>query len=85
MSELALAISPETLSSPIPTPNRLIEEHTALVRRVARKVHRSAGASIDQEELVQTGMLALVQASRSSCNVERQPSPPTPRCACVAR
>ncbi len=65
MSELALAISPETLSSPIPPPNRLIEEHTALVRRVARKVHRSAGASIDQEELVQTGMLALVQASRS--------------------
>lgn len=44
---------------------RLIEDHTALVRRIARKVHRSAGASIDLEELAQTGMLALVQASRS--------------------
>lgn len=64
MPELALAVPLATLYSPT-EPNRLIEEHTALVRRVARKVHRSAGASIDQEELVQTGMLALVQASRS--------------------
>ncbi len=46
-------------------PDVLIAGHHALVRRIARKVHRSAGASIDLEELVQTGMLALVQAARA--------------------
>lgn len=45
-------------------PDTLIREHSALVRRIARQVHRSASAAIDLEELVQTGMLALVQAAR---------------------
>ena len=59
-----LAIVAIRAPNPIHDPARLIADHTALVRRVARKVHRSAGASIDLEELVQTGMLALVQAAR---------------------
>lgn len=63
MPELAILADP---AAPDPThePGRLIAEHTPLVRRVARKVHRSAGTSVDLEELVQTGMLALVQAAR---------------------
>jgi len=46
-------------------PDQLIRDHVPLVRRIARKVHRSASAAIDLEELVQTGMLALVQAARA--------------------
>ncbi len=63
MPELALVLDPAAQIQ-VP-PDRLIADHSALVRRLARKVHRSAGASIDQEELVQTGMLALVQAARA--------------------
>lgn len=52
-----------------PTPTQvspaLIAEHEALIRRIARKVHRSASSAIDLEELVQTGMLALVQAAQA--------------------
>ena len=58
MSVAALALDPPGIES-------LITDHAALVRRIARKVHRSAGASIDFEELAQTGMLALVQAART--------------------
>mgnify|MGYP005835717179 CR=1 FL=1 len=61
MSALPLAHDAETRLDP----DELIAEHAGLVRRVARKVHRSASASIDLEELVQTGMLALVQAART--------------------
>lgn len=53
--------SPETLRQD----DRLVREHAGLVRRIARQVHRSASAAIDLEELVQTGMLALVQAART--------------------
>ncbi len=59
MPELALALPAQ------PQPDALIAEHGALVRRIARKLHRSAGAAIDLEDLVQTGMLALVQAARA--------------------
>ncbi len=58
MTQTALALEPQT------QPDQLIAEHGALVRRLARKVHSSAGASVDLEELVQTGMMALVIAAR---------------------
>ena len=64
MSEAAL-LAPAPVAQPQIPPDQLIAEHGVLVRRLARKVHRSAGASIDLEELVQTGMLALVQAARA--------------------
>lgn len=63
MPDLALISSDPP--SPQTPPQVLIDTHGPLVRRIARKVHRSAGAAIDLEELVQTGMLALVQASRA--------------------
>ena len=61
MSALPLAHDAEVR----PSPEELIAEHAGLVRRLARKVHRSASAAIDLEELVQTGMLALVVAART--------------------
>lgn len=65
----ALALPAEAIATadgafPSPSPETLIVDHTALVRRLARQVHRSASSAIDFEELVQTGMLALVQAAR---------------------
>lgn len=62
----ALALAPDAVVTEYEQicPNTLIAEHVGLVRRLARQVHRSASASIDLEELVQTGMLALVQAAR---------------------
>jgi len=64
MSELA-AFHADPSQEQGPLSNSLVTEHRGLVRRIARKVDRSSGASIDLEELVQTGMLALVQASRA--------------------
>jgi RNA polymerase sigma factor for flagellar operon FliA len=61
MSALPLAHDAELRASP----DELIAEHATLVRRLARKVHRSASAAIDLEELIQTGMLALVVAART--------------------
>jgi RNA polymerase sigma factor for flagellar operon FliA len=46
-----------------PSPEALLA-YEPLVRRIARQVHRSASASVELDELVQTGLLALVQASR---------------------
>ena len=46
-------------------PDQLIAEHGILVRHIARKVFRTGGGSVEMEELVQTGMLALVHAARA--------------------
>ena len=58
----ALAYAPAEFAQT--EPDILIVEHTQLVRRLARQVHRSASSATDLEELVQTGMLALVHAAR---------------------
>lgn len=41
-----------------------IASHTPLVRRLARQIHRRAPQAVDLEELVQTGMVALVEAAQ---------------------
>lgn len=43
----------------------LIREHMPLVRRIAWHVHGSVSSSIDVEDLVQTGLVALVEAAGS--------------------
>lgn len=70
MSAYNSAIVADTVRLPAaiardPGPEALIRDHSGLVRRIARQVHRSASAANDYEELVQTGLLALVQASRA--------------------
>jgi RNA polymerase sigma factor for flagellar operon FliA len=46
-------------------PERLISSHTALVRRIAWHVHARVSTAIDIEDLVQIGMIALIEAARS--------------------
>lgn len=43
----------------------LIREHMPLVRRIAWHVHGSVSSSVEVEDLVQTGLVALVEAASS--------------------
>lgn len=43
----------------------LIREHMPLVRRIAWHVHGSVSSSVEVEDLVQTGLVALVEAAAS--------------------
>jgi RNA polymerase sigma factor for flagellar operon FliA len=45
-------------------PERLISSHVALVRRIAWHVHARVSTAIDIEDLVQIGMIALIEAAR---------------------
>lgn len=45
-------------------PERLISSHLALVRRIAWHVHGRVSTAIDVEDLVQIGMIALIEAAR---------------------
>lgn len=45
-------------------PERLISSHLALVRRIAWHVHARVSTAIDVEDLVQIGMVALIEAAR---------------------
>ncbi|MEI6485910.1 MAG: FliA/WhiG family RNA polymerase sigma factor [Sphingomonadales bacterium] len=45
-------------------PERLISSHLALVRRIAWHVHARVSSAIDIEDLVQIGMIALIEAAR---------------------
>lgn len=65
MTALDAACDAVSISPAHVPPDLLVKDHATLVRRIARQVHRSASAAIDFEELVQTGMLALVQAART--------------------
>ncbi len=51
-----------TGSSP-PTPEALIREHMKLVRRIAWHVHGSMSSAIEVEDLIQTGLVALIEAA----------------------
>lgn len=46
-------------------PERLISNHLALVRKLAWHTHARVSTAIDIEELVQIGMVALIEAARS--------------------
>lgn len=45
-------------------PERLISTHVALVRRIAWHVHARVSSAIEVEDLVQIGMVALIEAAR---------------------
>lgn len=45
-------------------PERLVSSHLALVRRIAWHVHARVSTAIDIEDLVQIGMVALIEAAR---------------------
>ena len=45
-------------------PERLVRTHLALVRKIAWHVHARVSTAIEIEDLVQIGMLALVEAAR---------------------
>jgi len=44
--------------------DQLIERHTAMVRRIAWHVHSRVSASVELEDLIQTGLIALIEAAR---------------------
>ena len=46
-------------------PDELIRGHLGLVRKIAWKVHSHVSSSIDVEDLVQIGMIALIEAARN--------------------
>jgi RNA polymerase sigma factor for flagellar operon FliA len=48
-----------------PDMNALVRKHAALVRRIAWHVHGGMSAAIDIEDLIQTGLVALVEAAGS--------------------
>ena len=47
------------------SPARLIETHSALVRRVAWHVHSRMSTAIEVEDLIQIGFIALVEAAQN--------------------
>lgn len=51
--------------SPAAANEALIRDHMPLVRRIAWHVHGSVSSSIEVEDLVQTGLVALVEAAAS--------------------
>jgi RNA polymerase sigma factor FliA len=46
-------------------PARLIETHSALVRRIAWHVHSRMSSAIEVEDLIQIGLIALVEAAQN--------------------
>ncbi len=46
-------------------PERLIHNHLALVRKIAWHTHARVSSALDVEELVQIGMIALIESARS--------------------
>jgi RNA polymerase sigma factor for flagellar operon FliA len=52
-------------SRPPPDPDRLVRTHMALVRKIAWHTHARVSSAVDVEELVQTGMVALIEAARN--------------------
>jgi len=46
-------------------PERLVRNHLALVRKIAWHTHARVSTALDIEELVQIGMIALIEAARS--------------------
>jgi RNA polymerase sigma factor for flagellar operon FliA len=52
-------------SRPQPDPDRLVRTHMPLVRKIAWHTHAQVSTVLDIEELVQTGMVALIEAARN--------------------
>ena len=48
-----------------PDPERLVRDHMGLVRKIAWHVHGRVSTAIDIEDLIQMGMIALIEAARA--------------------
>ena len=46
-------------------PERLVQSHLGLVRKIAWHVHARVSTAIDVEDLIQIGMIALIEAARA--------------------
>ena len=46
-------------------PERLVSSHLGLVRKIAWHVHARVSSAIDIEDLVQIGMISLIEAARA--------------------
>ena len=65
-ARLARNLMPFAPAHLIPTdPDHLIGNHLGLVRRIAWHVHARVSTAIPVEDLVQTGMVALIEAARA--------------------
>jgi len=53
------------VSPQIANPARLVEAHSALVRRIAWHVHSRMSSAIEVEDLIQIGLIALVEAAQN--------------------
>lgn len=64
-ARLSLDMPPRALA-PLakPDPERLVQNHLGLVRRIAWQVHARVSTAIDMEDLVQIGTIALIEAAR---------------------
>jgi RNA polymerase sigma factor FliA len=60
-SEARRGYAPENLHDP----HALIERHSALVRRIAWHVHSRMSSAIEVEDLIQIGLIALVEAAQN--------------------
>jgi RNA polymerase sigma factor FliA len=61
LNEARNAYAPREAASP----KRLIEAHSALVRRIAWHVHSRMSSAIEIEDLIQIGLIALVEAAQN--------------------
>ena len=64
-SELALQPATYGRNPARPDPQAMIRQHMALVRKIAWHVHGRVASAIDIEDLVQIGMVALVEAANA--------------------
>ena len=64
-SDLALQPATYGRNPARPDPQAMIRQHMALVRKIAWHVHGRVASAIDIEDLVQIGMVALVEAANA--------------------
>lgn len=58
--------TPQTQFQPVTgTPTEIVEQHTALVRRIAYHLVSRLPATVQAEDLIQSGMIGLLEASRN--------------------
>ena len=47
------------------SPTDLVQKHSAIVRRIAWHVHSRMSSAIEVEDLIQVGLIALVEAAQN--------------------
>lgn len=60
-----MSVAAEYLRCALPPPAQLVEQHASLVRRIAVHLAARLPASVEVDDLCQSGMIGLLEASRS--------------------